>query len=307
MAGQEKEPEPEQTTLGQLWNFGRNSILAAADTLTPTLKTSYFQTKGYITPQEFLDAGDLLVLRCPTWAWAAGDKAKAKNYLPPNKQFLVTRNVPCQKRVRHLLDGADQELLVNATENDDEQWVATHANHVAQKIEDIPDMVQDFPETKPVQPEASSGASDLDLGNLNLGDEEEDPSSMPPSTNAHILRTRTYDLSITYDNYYRCARVWLYGYSEDRQPLTQAQVLEDISADHALKTVTLESHPHIADGAGLHASLHPCQHASVMLKLCQELANSGRECRPDQYLFLFLKFISSVIPTIEYDYTISVE
>ena len=26
--------------------------------------------------------------------------------------------------------------------------------------------------------------------------------------------------------------------------------------------------------------------------------------RPDQYLFLFLKFISSVIPTMEYDYTI---
>jgi ubiquitin-like-conjugating enzyme ATG3 len=27
----------------------------------------------------------------------------------------------------------------------------------------------------------------------------------------------------------------------------------------------------------------------------------------EQYLFLFLKFISSVCPTIEYDYTISVD
>ena len=107
--------------------------------------------------------------------------------------------------------------------------------------------------------------------------------------------------------YYQCARVWLYGYSEDRQPLTSEQVLEDISADHALKTVTLEAHPHTSHGAGLHASIHPCKHASVMHKLCSELVASGREVRPDQYLFLFLKFISCVIPTIEYDHTISVD
>jgi ubiquitin-like-conjugating enzyme ATG3 len=86
-----------------------------------------------------------------------------------------------------------------------------------------------------------------------------------------------------------------------------AQVLEDISSDHALKTVTLEAHPHTSHGAGLHASIHPCKHASVMHKLCSEIMSSGREVRTDQYLFLFLKFISCVIPTIEYDHTISVD
>ena len=75
----------------------------------------------------------------------------------------------------------------------------------------------------------------------------------------------------------------------------------------ALKTVTLEGHPHISVGAGLHASIHPCKHASVMQKLTAELVASGRECRPEQYLFLFLKFISAVCPTIEYDYTLSVD
>lgn len=39
--------------------------------------------------------------------------------------------------------------------------------------------------------------------------------------------------------------------------------------------VTLESHPHIAEGAGLHMSIHPCKHASVMHKLVDELALSG--------------------------------
>ena len=71
--------------------------------------------------------------------------------------------------------------------------------------------------------------------------------------------------------------------------------------------VSLEAHPHIATGAGLHASIHPCKHAAVMQKLCSELSTSGREVRSDQYLFLFLKFISAVCPTIEYDYTLSVD
>ena len=31
------------------------------------------------------------------------------------------------------------------------------------------------------------------------------------------------------------------------------------------------------------------------------------ELRVDQYLILFLKFMSSVLPTIDYDYTVSME
>ena len=38
------------------------------------------------------------------------------------------------------------------------------------------------------------------------------------------MRTRTYDVSLTYDKYYQCARVWLYGYTEARLPLTSDQV-----------------------------------------------------------------------------------
>ena len=40
-------------------------------------------------------------------------------------------------------------------------------------------------------------------------------------------------------------------------------------------------------------------------KLCAELAGGGKEVTPAQYLFLFLKFISCVIPTVEYDYTLA--
>lgn len=74
-----------------------------------------------------------------------------------------------------------------------------------------------------------------------------------------ILRTRTYDLHITYDKYYQTPRLWLYGYDENRRPLTVDQMYEDVSQDHAKKTVTMESHPHLP-GPPM-ASVHPCRYA----------------------------------------------
>jgi hypothetical protein len=71
-----------------------------------------------------------------------------------------------------------------------------------------------------------------------------------------IVRTRTYDLFITYDNYYRTPRLWLCGYDEAGKPLSQTAVYEDISQDHAKKTVTMEPHPHLSLSM---ASIHPCK------------------------------------------------
>ncbi|KAJ1556295.1 E2-like enzyme, partial [Cladochytrium tenue] len=77
--------------------------------------------------------------------------------------------------------------------------------------------------------------------------------------------------------------------------------------DHARKTVTIEAHPH----ENMHmASIHPCKHAQVMKRLLDQISESGgkdREVRVDQYLLLFLKFMSAVLPTMEYDYTMEME
>lgn len=35
-----------------------------------------------------------------------------------------------------------------------------------------------------------------------------------PPSGGGIMQTRTYDLNITYDNYYRTPRLWLFGYDE---------------------------------------------------------------------------------------------
>lgn len=44
-----------------------------------------------------------------------------------------------------------------------------------------------------------------------------------------------------------------------------------------------------------------------MRRIIECLNDGGKEARTDQYMFIFLKFIQSVIPTIDYDYTMEVE
>jgi len=133
----------------------------------------------------------------------------------------------------------------------------------------------------------------------------------------NILKVRTYDLSITYDKYYQTPRVWMMGYSADsNQPLTGEEMMQDVMSDYANRTVTIETHPHVS---GPHASIHPCQHGAVMKTIVRNLmASSSLDGTDDgdaatvkapsieMYLFIFLKFVSSIIPTITYDFTQSV-
>jgi len=239
--------------------MGRNAALGAAEYVTPVLTTSQFREKGVLTPEEFVAAGDMLVLRCPTWSWQAGDPSKARSFLPSNKQYLVTRNVPCQRRAVALATGADDEILVPGTtagEDEEEEWSLTHSNHVSEQHEEAPDMLSHAVEDMSL----GGGSAVATSTNMSVADshaevhlqaeglvEVDDPSALEPDDpsaldglsggDGGILKTRTYDVTITYDKYYQCGRVWLYGYSESRQPLSQPELLEDISADHALKTV----------------------------------------------------------------------
>jgi ubiquitin-like-conjugating enzyme ATG3 len=57
------------------------------------------------------------------------------------------------------------------------------------------------------------------------------------------------------------------------------QVLEDVSEDHAKKTITVDPHPHLAVSA---ASIHPCRHAETMKRLADNMKEAGKELRVDQ-------------------------
>jgi ubiquitin-like-conjugating enzyme ATG3 len=79
------------------------------------------------------------------------------------------------------------------------------------------------------------------------------------------------------------------------------QMQQDISADHMAKTVTIDPFPHI--NKLLAMSIHPCKHANTMKIFGDQQVLNGKEFPVQHYLILFLKFISGVVPTIEYDYS----
>ena len=49
--------------------------------------------------------------------------------------------------------------------------------------------------------------------------------------------------------------------------------------------------------------MHPCNHASVMKKILDTISEGGNELGVHMYILVFLKFVQSVIPTVEYDFT----
>ncbi|KAK7489367.1 hypothetical protein BaRGS_00019475 [Batillaria attramentaria] len=252
-------------------NAVKGTALGVAEYFSPVLKESKFKETGVLTPEEFVAAGDHLVHHCPTWQWVKGEESRVKPYLPPDKQFLITRNVPCYKRVKQMDTHQEDQEKVIEEEDDDGGWVDTHhfatSENVASLQEGVGEMTLDSKsalvmEQSPASETAVDGAAGGESG---------------------IIQTRTYDLHITYDKYYQTPRLWLMGYDENKKPLTVEQMYEDFSPPMA--------------------SVHPCRHAEVMKKIIQTVAEGGGELGVHMYLMIFLKFVQAVIPTIEYDYT----
>lgn len=95
---------------------------SAREFLNPLLVASKFKETGVLTPAEFVLAGDLLCTKFPTWKWESGEPSKKRDYLPDNKQYLVTRNIPCATRASQMHTGNEDndELLEDA---DEHEWV----------------------------------------------------------------------------------------------------------------------------------------------------------------------------------------
>ncbi len=182
-----------------------------------------------MTPDEFVEAGDKLVALCGTWQWCAqcptgvcwastaaaaaaamlwlrdcrvrwwctrresGEEAQRRDYLPPDKQFLVTKHgtrrtalprrvsaraaaaylrellrsvcatVPCLQRVRSLESAT--EALSKMAEEDEDGWLATAptggggAGGGAEEIGTMDDLEPE-PEPAPAVPAPAVGSGD---------------------------------------------------------------------------------------------------------------------------------------------------
>lgn len=118
-------------------NFIYSTVNTLRDRYAPVTTTSTFRRTGEITPDEFVEAGDYLVSKFRTWAWAdADDPSRRADFLPPGKQYLVTRNVPCYRRLDDDFagDAGREQAIVNDGEGfgeggqgaaDDDGWLRT--------------------------------------------------------------------------------------------------------------------------------------------------------------------------------------
>jgi ubiquitin-like-conjugating enzyme ATG3 len=279
-------------------NIFVSKFYSAREYLTPVLTVSQFYEKGQITPEEFVIAGDYLIRMSPHWSWARGDNTRLKSYLPPDKQYLVVSNIPCRRRISK--DAA--------TSDDDHGIVSMFSSEPV------------YP-SLPSSPATISSVQSINTADHALEDDEygEITQFMEPSLgviDTAAIRSaysaslsedglRLYEITIVYDNYYRTPRVFLRGYTPEGRPLGPGETIEDIMQDYIQKTATIEAHPH----NGLqYISIHPCRHAETMKRINDIMItnNEGRRPPVQMYMFLFLKFIGSMIPTIEYDNTIPI-
>ncbi|KAK1768934.1 autophagy-related protein 3 [Phialemonium atrogriseum] len=342
-------------------NILYSTVNSLRDKYAPVSHTSTFRKTGEITPEEFVAAGDYLVFKFPTWSWADADPAsKRVTYLPPGKQFLVTRDVPCHRRVNDDFagDAGHEEAVVEGGKGGDEDgWLRTGglASSQALKAKEIRtvDDAGNVGEREVVEDDEIPDMEDEDDDEAIIRDAEGD---------ARASGRRTYTLYIMYSPYYRTPRLYMSGYLPNNQPLPPHLMMEDIVGDYKDKTVTLEDFPFFANNIKM-ASVHPCKHAPVMktlldradaaLKVRREKLKAGLAAgsdqgmeglvdeiknldisgadvnadkgsndeweevqhepddqevaiRVDQYLVVFLKFIASVTPGIEHDFTMAV-
>lgn len=338
----------------------RSKLSSLREYLTPVKHNSNFATSGELSPDEFVTAGDYLVSKFPTWQWGSTPENLRRNFLPDDKQYLITRHVPSYQRAADSLGAKDS--LEDEEELAEDGWVKTRHPYVDEKTDAeskalFHEEKHQSAKTDPLSNAGSMaedkthGASQEDnveeISNIDdLIDENaedqiseendfEDLAGLSDGSNV-----RRYDLYITYSTSYRVPKMYLVGFGSSGIPLSPKQMFEDIAADYRDKTSTIESLPVSYNTTSV--SIHPCKHSSVMKVLMAHAASAKKTqlekkrqaivnknpldslkeldlgldddndpnadpdaspIRVDHYLIIFLKFIASVTPGIEYDYT----
>ncbi|KAK7207485.1 autophagy-related E2-like conjugation enzyme ATG3 [Myxozyma melibiosi] len=354
----------------------QSTISSWREYLSPVSHVSTFKQTGEITPEEFVLAGDYLVYKFPTWSWSSAPASKMRDFLPPDKQFLVTKHVASHVRAQTAAgEYASGTSGVGETEDEDGWTISYGSGSATASVSGAASSVVGAAVgTDKTTLEEGGGDEDdadsiLDIDEM----EDEDPgyfdgnsataattaaattsTAAEGSSTTTTLPDRSYNLYITYSTSYRVPKMYLSGFNSSGSPLSPQEMFEDIVSEYKDKTVTIETSPFLENTTMV--SIHPCRHASVMKMLLsraearqrrirkaaaaassgssapedlmagiqglgldseewediateQQKIESGEKeeeaVRVDQYLVIFLKFISSVTPGIEHDNTMA--
>src|SRR5580704_7919380 len=98
----------------------------------------------------------------------SGHVSRRKEFLPANKQYLVTRRVPCRHRPKSLeREALDEEIIMAG--NGEEDWVATHTDRKIHGVSNpssqentIPDMIMDIND----QEEEEEAVKDMEMDEI---------------------------------------------------------------------------------------------------------------------------------------------
>lgn len=280
-----------------LKNKAHEMYRGIVSSLKETNKKSKFIEKGTLTPQEFVEAGDKLVQINPMWEWVEAETDKLRNKDLPKEKQMLTAEIKSWQRMNDI----NMDDYLDVKELNDE-W--TDFDLKDKVVEDLTSKVEQKEEKKekPVEEEEEI----LDLEDM-LDDDDEDntePKEEPAEKKEVNKEMRDYRVYITYDTYYDTPKFWLSGVDYKGDILTKEQIFEEIMSEYKDKTVSLENHPHLGRQM---ICIHPCKHAEVVKTLVHKAIENGKDIKVNQYLFIFLKFISSVMPGLELDYTTEIE
>lgn len=279
---------------GNLKNKIGEKARSIMSTIKQPSKDSKFYEKGTLTPQEFVEAGDKLVLINPMWEWRGAVDPKYVNKNLPDEKQMLTAEIKSWQRMKDL--NYDEYIELCEVEEDWKQ-----IDYANKEVIDL--------ESTDTKPEIEVKQKEQDEELIDLEDALEDfdikEDQKKEDTNHEINKNiRNYRVYITYDTYYLTPKFWISGTDYNGEPLTKDHIFEEIMSEYKDKTVSLEKHPHLNVQM---VCIHPCKHADVVKTLVNKAIDNGNDIMVNQYMFIFLKFIGSVMPSLELDYTTEIE
>ena len=244
-----------------------NTYKKLADKIIPVMTNNNFVKTGMLTPDEFVEAGDYLVKNFTNWKWSKISKNKSLSFLPPDKQMLKMRKTYGKKQIFvETIDTNSWNILDNITSG-------STLTGMIETSDDLDDLEEDL--------------------------EEDDDGVLVENVN---LDEKYYYITLTYDNYYRTPRIWFNIYDSRGIPLDHNNICKFLSVEHNKITVSMEKHPFLGTAS---VSVHPCKHSEVMKKLIKIELEHNKEISIKKYFIFFFKFVSCIIPQIDFDFTSS--